>query len=152
MERLTKRTPAGVGTLRNCTGCPFAPRCPGVCVDQDKANTRLADYEDTGLTPDEITEMANDIETRFIRYIEKTYGQDAGELLRIWEAAKDGRVVILPAPAKEGDPKPDCFYNDNAGLWCNGMGPVDGDEPAERCKQCWYCLNGYAAEEGDHGH
>lgn len=148
MERLTKRwgnNPAVPATFY----IDFIFEMDGVqaAAFKDFCN-RLADYEDTGLTPDEITTMANDIETRFLRYIEKQYGQDAGELLRIWEAAKDGRVVILPASAKEGDPKPDCFYNDNAGLWCNGMAPTDGDEPTERCKQCWYCEHGYAAEEG----
>ena len=51
----------------------------------------------------------------------------------------------MPPPAKEGDPKPSCFFNDNGGIWCNGMAPVDGDEPTERCKQCWYCEFGYAA-------
>ena len=58
MEFLTERTPAGVGILKKCKTCPRQPRCPGVCIDQDKANTRLADYEDTGLTPEELLALA----------------------------------------------------------------------------------------------
>lgn len=54
MDRLTLKTSVGVGILIKCTGCPFAPNCPGVCVDQDKANTLLAKYEDTGLSPKEV--------------------------------------------------------------------------------------------------
>ena len=146
MERLTKRLECGLVVPLACvTGKGYDV----TRVIQDMAE-QLAAYEDTGLTPDDITTMANDIETRFICYIEREYGQAAGELLRIGEAAREGRVIILPAPAKEGDPKPDCFYNDNwTSLWCQGMAPADGDEPTERCKQCWYCENGYAAEEGD---
>lgn len=72
-----------------------------------------------------------------------TYNLD--HLRELMEADQEGRLVIMPPPAKEGDPKPSCFFNDNGGLWCNGMAPVDGDEPTERCKQCWYCEFGYAA-------
>lgn len=55
MDKFTKRTPAGVGVLTKCTTCQrFNTTCPGVCVAQDEANTRLAEYEDTGLTPKQI--------------------------------------------------------------------------------------------------
>lgn len=58
MERLTKRTPAGVGVLVECGTKPCCAGCIGPCVPQDEANTRLAAYEDTGLSPAEITAMA----------------------------------------------------------------------------------------------
>lgn len=57
------------------------------------------------------------------------------------QAERDGRLVALPPPAKEGDPAPKCFYNeaDNPWAWCLGMGKGPGDdEPSERCKACWY--------------
>lgn len=57
MGRLTKRTPAGVGILEDCDECTNGAYCLGVCVAQDKANTRLAEYEDTGLTPAEVMEL-----------------------------------------------------------------------------------------------
>lgn len=57
------------------------------------------------------------------------------------QAERDGRLVVLPPPAKEGDPAPKCFYNEagNPWAWCLGMGRgPDDDEPSERCKACWY--------------
>lgn len=72
-------------------------------------------------------------------------------ILNLLAMLQEGRVMILPAPATATDPKPECFYNDNAGMWCMGKSPADGDEPIERCKQCFYCECGYAAEEGRHG-
>ena len=64
---------------------------------------------------------------------------DLDDLRELMEADREGRLTIMPPPAKEGDPKPSCFYNDNGGSWCNAMAPADGDEPTERCKKCWYC-------------
>lgn len=82
-----------------------------------------------------------------LKMIEDILGDtyDLDHLRDLIEAEREARLTIVPRPAKEGDPKPSCFFNDNGGLWCNGMAPVDGDEPTERCKQCWYCEFGYAA-------
>lgn len=100
---------------------------------------RLAVYEDTGMEPDEINALRE--------FCESHTRTTLAHIYELVQAEKDGRLIILPAPAKHGDPKPECFYNDNACLWCLGMAQTDGDEPAERCKMCWYCENGYAAEE-----
>ena len=142
MERLTWKTSAGVGTLIKCTGCPFAPRCPGVCVDQDRANTRLAEYEDTGYSPADFDKLCREMSD-----LRMALGLDTYDDLR--RMIKDHRVIMLPAPAKEGDKKPSCFYSYPGGIWCPGEAPQDGDEPTERCKNCWYCEYGYAAEEGN---
>lgn len=64
----------------------------------DMLQTRLCEYEDTGLTPDEISTMANDIETRFYNYIAKKCGNQAGEVAKILQAAIEGRVLVLPCP------------------------------------------------------
>ena len=88
MERLTKRTTAGVGTLRNCTGCPFAPRCPGVCVAQDEANTRLAAYEDTGMEPEDINQLRE--------FTESTTTTNLRRIFELVEAEREGRLVIKP--------------------------------------------------------
>lgn len=63
-----------------------------------KVFDRLADYEDTGMTPDEIHTMKNVIETRFIKHMERKYGHSAAEILDMYEAAKEGRVMVLPCP------------------------------------------------------
>lgn len=71
--------------------------------------------------------------------------EDAMPLERAQELAqaeKDGRLVVPPPPAEEGDPKPECFYNEanNPLAWCFSMAKSkDDDEPTERCKACWYC-------------
>ena len=58
MEILTERTPAGVGILKKCKTCRWWARCNGLCVAQDKANTRLAEYEATGLTPEQVMDRS----------------------------------------------------------------------------------------------
>lgn len=68
-------------------------------------------------------------------------------LEELCQAERDNRCVVLPAPAKEGEKKPSCFYNDCSGIWCLGMSSENDDEPTERCKKCWYCENGDYAEE-----
>lgn len=110
---------------------------------------RLSTYEDTGLTPDEIVKMgmAWEDSKRYAGRSElklKAY-EDLGPVSRLRELAqadKDGRLAVLPPPAKLGDPKPECFYNDCAGIWCIGYSHGEDDEPTDRCKQCWYCENG----------
>ena len=80
-----------------------------------------------------------DIVQRLATYEDAMLLERAQELA---QAEKDGRLVVLPPPAKEGDPKPECFYNElhNPWAWCLGMGKSrDDDEPTERCKACWYC-------------
>lgn len=55
------------------------------------------------------------------------------------KAEREGRLTILPPPAREGDPVPDCFCDVGAGLWCVGY-MFEGDgEPTPRCRGCWYC-------------
>lgn len=60
------------------------------------------------------------------------------------QAEKDGRLVVLPLEAKEGDPIPQCFYGD--GGLCPGLSAPNDDEPIEMCKRCWYCSCGYRQE------
>lgn len=57
---------------------------------------RLAVYEDTGLEPEEIKDMADNAETRLLTWFESRYGYPAGELMRILEAKQEGRLVVLP--------------------------------------------------------
>lgn len=95
-------------------------------------------YEDTGIEPEELTGLL-----RSPVYIAACVLNGAAitheRAIEIAKAEVEGRLTIIPPPAKEGDPKPSCFYNDNGSPWCNAMAPVDGDEPTERCKKCWYC-------------
>lgn len=113
--------------------------------DFDKVFPTLYAYEETGMTPEDILKMIGKDVAFEVNKICTIEGTSLPRLRELAEADREGRIVIIPPPAKEGDPKPSCFFNDNGSLWCNGMAPVDGDEPTERCKQCWYCEFGYDA-------
>ena len=72
------------------------------CVDcpaYDKLIERLAAYEDTGLTPEEI--KAPFTEDAMINLAAQAMGVEADRLRELAEADKDGRVVVLPC--KVGD-------------------------------------------------
>ncbi|MCQ5131434.1 hypothetical protein NE562_17415 [Butyricicoccus faecihominis] len=70
------------------------------------------------------------------------------ELAALVKAREEGRVHIDPPPAKEGDPKPDCFEDYGGSLWCLGYHwSENDDEPCDRCKQCWYCESGDYADD-----
>lgn len=62
---------------------------------------RLAAYEDTGLTPEQVDDMAKNIETRMLTWFEAKYGFPIGKLMDFCEAEQQGRLVVLPC--KVGD-------------------------------------------------
>lgn len=57
---------------------------------------RLAAYEDTGLTPEEVERSKLEIEAGCVKAIARTYGIDINRLRKLAEADRDGRVVVLP--------------------------------------------------------
>lgn len=60
---------------------------------------RLAAYEDTGLTPEELkTALTKPL---FLRVAAQALGVDIGRLRELAEADKDGRVVVLPCKVGE---------------------------------------------------
>ena len=71
--------------------CPFET---AVCE-------RLAAYEDTGLTPEEI--KAPLTEDAMINLAAQALGVEPGRLRELAEADKDGRVIILPCKVYETD-------------------------------------------------
>lgn len=97
MERLTKRTPAGVGVLVDCGEKPRCVGCIGPCVAQDKANTRLAAYEDTGMEPEEINALRE--------FCESTTTTGLHHIYELVQAEREGRLVVTPpAPKVTMDP------------------------------------------------
>ncbi len=60
---------------------------------------RLADYEDTGLTPEEI--KAPFTEDTMINLAAQALGVEPSRLRELAEADKDGRVIILPCKVGE---------------------------------------------------
>lgn len=62
---------------------------------------RLAAYEDSDLTPEEITKIREDSEEGCIRAIARTFGVDTRRLRELAAADRLGQVVVLPC--KVGD-------------------------------------------------
>lgn len=158
MERLTFR--------HDCPGLNFDGRAepcePVNCLDDyskaalDAVVSRLADYEDTGLEPEEIATVmllaektdTVDLVRENLRIANRLRHAEADlkGMAALVKAREEGRVHIDPPPAKEGDPKPSCFYQDGGTIWCLGLAPNDADEPCDRCKACWYCESGDYAD------
>ena len=103
-ERLTKRDTDGQAMM-DCQKCeadwtgkrgkPMADCTALYC--RNRLKDRLADYEDTGMTPEEIDMDHEAAET--LRQLCR--GCDLDRLEKLAEADKDGRVVVLPC--KVGD-------------------------------------------------
>lgn len=63
---------------------------------------RLMQYEDTELTPEEITKIGMETEAGCVRAIARMCGVDTKRLRELAAADRDGRVVVLPeAPEVE---------------------------------------------------
>ena len=91
MERLTERLRTGEVLMASDYEEKYTEQ-EWICVLQD----RLAAYEDTGLTPEEVSALIKDwIDLR------TTIGECGGidRLRGLAEADKDGRVVVLPCRA-----------------------------------------------------
>ena len=89
MERLTERD----------ANCADPKEIYGVRVknhDYISAANRLADYEDTELTPEEIERSKLEIEAGCIKAIARTYGIDINRLRKLAEADRAGRLAVLP--------------------------------------------------------
>ena len=84
MERLTYRDKDGFPMMKKRGGFKQG----GV--------ERLATYEDTGLTPEEVERSKLEIEAGCVKAIARTYGIDINRLRELAEADRDGRVMVLP--------------------------------------------------------
>ena len=102
MERLTKRindVVTYIGTENEYdTGMIAAETASSVAAVREIL-LRLAAYEDTGLTPEEI--KAPLTEDAMINLAAQALGVEADRLRELAEADKDGRVVVLPC--RQGD-------------------------------------------------
>jgi hypothetical protein len=62
----------------------------------DTALMRLAAYEDTGLTPEEVNDAVVGAKLMAKAKVVSAFGVAAERLRELAEADKDGRVVVLP--------------------------------------------------------
>ena len=105
MKRLTKRW--GEQPYPNLAGkivceykeCDSAKSCND-CVHWRIVN-RLAAYEDTGLEPEEIVKIREDIENGYVKSTARRYGISVDRLRELAQDDREGRCVVLPC--KIGD-------------------------------------------------
>ena len=101
MERRTKRLSSGAPTYNYPASCYFGddsgPDRIAQSAFRQRCVERLADYEDTGRTPEEVTALGNLFD--YALEESKTLTEQLALLNRIRklaEADKDGRLVMLP--------------------------------------------------------
>lgn len=93
MERMTEKHYLGTDHYMKCSGnCNVDMDCID-CPSFDRLVERLAAYEDTGLTPDEIKSMKDE---HFSGLEMAKLHSALMELKKYQEADKDGRLVVLP--------------------------------------------------------
>lgn len=114
MERLTKRTKTG-GVLMASEHEEKYTAEEWICMLQD----RLADYEDSGVTPERVVWMKEVIEIAFDH--DKSRVERAHEL---HVADKEGRVVILPC--KRGDGIYICSAGRAWRFWVTDVSTLNG--------------------------
>lgn len=103
MERLTKRDTDGQAMM-NCLKCeadwtgkhdkPMVDCTALYCRNRLKA--RLAAYEDTGLTPEEVNDAVVGAKLMAKSKLVSAFGVAAERLRELAEADKAGRLVVLP--------------------------------------------------------
>ena len=99
MERLTEKYCLAEDHYMKCSeDCNVDMACVD-CPAFDKLIERLAAYEDTGLTPEEI--KAPFTEDTMINLAAQALGVEPSLLRKLAEADKDGRVVV--PPCRQGD-------------------------------------------------
>ena len=104
MERLTRaHYKASDGHYLVCSEMCEREDCTAECGHFDEAIERLAAYEDTGLTPEEVLlkDKADKIALKLMRLADLESFCSYTRLRELAEANKDGRLVVLPC--KVGD-------------------------------------------------
>ena len=130
MERLTEKHYLGTDHYMRCSGnCNVDMDCID-CPSFDRLVERLAAYEDTGLTPEEVSALIKDW-SDLCTIIGECGGID--RLRKLAEADKGGRVVVLPVKPvltpilssmlyiiEDGDIYEDALYEAVVGMSENG--------------------------------
>lgn len=102
MERLTMWYDGNHAICENedcdAPNCPFADP---VCDRVQNIIDRLAAYEDTGLEPEEVEKIHQDVEDGFLKSTARRYGVPVDRLHELAQADREGRCVVLPC--KVGD-------------------------------------------------
>lgn len=95
MERYTEKHYGENGYYLVCSGNCETLNC-GDCGILDKIVDRLAAYEGTGLEPEEIFKIREDVENGYMKSTARRYGVPVDRLRELAEADREGRCVVLP--------------------------------------------------------
>lgn len=96
MERLTKYV---AGVAHGAEGRTAESLNGSYCRGEFEATAivdRLAAYEDTGLEPEEIEKIKQDVEDGYLKSTARRYGIDVSRLRELAQADREGRCVVLP--------------------------------------------------------
>lgn len=102
---------------------------------------RLAAYENTGLEPEEIVKIREDIENGYMKSTARRYGAPVDRLRELAEADREGRCVVLPRlEPGQGDPIGDKGVEGPPGLCpnCNDYRGLVWDK-VTGCSRCTIC-------------
>nr|DAI97659.1 MAG TPA: hypothetical protein [Caudoviricetes sp.] len=109
MERLTKHSKQtshenGICCTHFCGAecLEVGGNCAMNCKWEEAAWSRLAAYEDTGLTPESVEALKLSMMGKAIAEIKEFNGLPVDRLRELAEADKDGRVVVLPCKLGDG--------------------------------------------------
>lgn len=133
MERLTSREPRASGMPGVCCthfeggDCQaIQGHCADGCAWEEAAWERLAAYEDTGLEPEEVTQVKLAIMGKSLAEIKGFEGVSIDRMIELAQAEKDGRLVVLPPNdpltleelrEMDGEPVWVCEPNGTNGVW-----------------------------------
>lgn len=100
MERYTEKHYGENGYYLVCSGNCETLNC-GDCGILGKIVDRLAAYEGTGLEPEEISKIREDVENGYLKSTARRYGVSVGRLRELAEADRDGRCVVLDGKSRD---------------------------------------------------
>ena len=154
MERLTKRLSSGASAYNYPASCYFddnsGPDRIAQSAFRQRCVERLADYEDTERTPEEVTALGKLFD--YALKESKTLTEQLALLNRIRdlaEADKDGRLVVLPAKTVfelVWDAGPDCDLVCPVSI--DGHGCCDFCDKGELCIYERKCLQEHIEQIG----
>ena len=92
MDRLTVRRSDGRFAIANKDGATPTEQVLKIPM----VINRLAAYEDTGLEPEEIAKIREDVENGYLKSTTRRYGIPVDRLRELAQADREGRCVVLP--------------------------------------------------------
>lgn len=104
MQRMTKRLPNGV------------IHANFIAKQKESVMGRLSAYEDTGLEPEEVAKIREDVENGYMKSTARRYGISVARLRELAQADREGRCVVI---------RPNSATDDNYKIICRKINAED---------------------------